>query len=377
MASEESEISEIEESEEILDFQETQPIEFWEKKQRELVTNSVDYNLETIAQLIENDTIDLKPKYQRRFRWDEKRQSKLIESFLMNVPVPPIFLNEDSYGKYSVIDGKQRLTAISQFMRGRLVLRDLEVFSDINGKSLDDLPGVFKSVIKTRPTIRAIIVLRQSDADIKFEVFQRLNTGGVKLNPQEIRNSTYPGPMNDLILELSELPQFHELLGIKNKSKSKIHQEMRDAEFVLRYFTFRENWSTFQGGVKRHLDLFMSENQKVKAKELDTLKKEFLETLQSVKACFGEHAFHRWQPEQNHWRKQVLASLFDAQMLACKGVDETALKVKKELIDADFKALFRDEEFRKSIDSATNTPSYFKYRIKTLKSLLQRHTENL
>jgi hypothetical protein len=102
----------IEESEEILDSIQGDPTDFWEAKQRELVTSVVDYNLGTLAQLVQDGTIDVSPKYQRRFRWDNERQSKLIESFLMNVPVPPIFLNEDQYGQYSVIDGKQRLIDI-------------------------------------------------------------------------------------------------------------------------------------------------------------------------------------------------------------------------------------------------------------------------
>ncbi|UWX63331.1 DUF262 domain-containing protein [Deinococcus rubellus] len=79
------------------------PIIRWEEKQKEIITSVVDYNLDTLDTLIRKQTIDLKPKYQRRFRWDDLRKSKLVESLLMNVPIPPIFLNEDSYGKYSVI----------------------------------------------------------------------------------------------------------------------------------------------------------------------------------------------------------------------------------------------------------------------------------
>jgi len=108
----------LEESDDILDFVEPESVGFWEKKQRELVTNTVDYNLSTLSTLIKDKVIDLDPEYQRRERWDAQRQSRLIESFLMNVPVPPVFLNEDEYGSYSVIDGKQRLTAIHEFLRG-------------------------------------------------------------------------------------------------------------------------------------------------------------------------------------------------------------------------------------------------------------------
>ena len=214
-----SEIKYRQDFEEANDFEET-PINFWEKKQRELLTSVVDYNLSTLSGLIDSKDIDLSPTYQRRFRWDNVRQSRLIESFLMNVPVPPVFLNEDKYGQYSVIDGKQRLTAIHAFLKGRLVLSGLEVFSDINGLNFDQLPSPLQTVIRTRPTVRSVIILRQSDEDVKFEVFNRLNTGGAHLNAQEIRNSTHPGVLNTRILELSVNKKFHKLLGVKIKEKS-------------------------------------------------------------------------------------------------------------------------------------------------------------
>jgi hypothetical protein len=322
------------------------------------------------AETAPSKTIDLSPRYQRRFRWDEVRQSKLIESFLMNVPVPPIFLNEDRYGKYSVIDGKQRLNTIHEFMRGRLALSGLEVFHDINGHTFDDLPTDLQSVIKLRPTLRAVIILRQSDDDIKFEVFQRLNTGGVRLNPQEIRNSAYPGPLNDLILDLSEDKAFHTLLGIKHKQSSVIYQEMRDAEFVLRYLTFRDSWQTFSKGMKRCMDHFMADNQKMPKKKLEEVKQEFLDTIEVVRAAFDEYAFRRWVPEKKQWRRQVLASLFDAEMFACRGLSVTKVEKAHGSILKATKELFEKEDFRRSIDSATNAPASFRLRIEAMKEVL-------
>jgi len=149
-------------------------VNFLDKKQREILTSTIDYNLESLSQLISKRVIDLAPKYQRRFRWDETRKSKLIESFLMNVPVPPIFLSEDDFGKYSVIDGKQRLSSINDFLTGKLNLSNLKVFGDLNGLNFFDLPIEFQYSLKIRATVRAVIILRQSDKDIKYEVFQRL-----------------------------------------------------------------------------------------------------------------------------------------------------------------------------------------------------------
>jgi hypothetical protein len=350
------------------------PVGFWEQKQRDLVTSVLDYNLGTLSDLITEKTIDLSPEYQRRDRWSAQRQSKLIESFLMNVPIPPIFLNEDSYGVYSVIDGKQRLTAIYEFMRGRLKLTGLKVFSDINGRSVDDLPPALQSIVRTRANLRAVIILRQSDPDIKFEVFQRLNTGGVRANPQEIRNSTWPGPFNSLVLELSESPQFHRLLHIATKERSAIYKEMRDAEFVLRYFTFRKTWSTFAGGMMRHMDSFMASNQRMPDDELNDVKSDFFQTLDCVAAAFGDHSFQRWTPSSATWRHQVLASLYDAEMFACQGRNPDALVDHQAEILSGMQGLFADEDFRKAIDAATNTPGLFRARIEMVKALIDTVT---
>lgn len=366
----------IEETDEELENLEGDPVNFWEMKQRELVTSTLDYNLRTIFDLIQSKTIDLSPEYQRRFRWDETRQSRLIESFLMNVPVPPIFLNEDKYGQYSVIDGKQRLQAIYEFFRGKLVLKNLYIFSDINGMTFDELPRPLQTVIGTRPTLRAVIILRQSDVDVKFEVFQRLNTGGVQLNPQEIRNSTYPGALNSMILDLSVNRKFHTLLGIKNKERSAIYQEMRDAELVLRYLTFRDTWETFSGGMKRSMDHFMALHSHTSKSEIDSMKKDFLDTLDVVEACFDNHAFQRWIPERKQWRQQVVAAIYDAEMFAARGLPVAKVLSKREKIITKLEGLFTDDEFRRAIEAQTNTPSYFRTRVRKMKALLENALED-
>jgi hypothetical protein len=342
----------------------------FDKSQRDLVTSVVDYNLGSLAELVNKEKIDLAPRYQRRYRWDAKRQSKLIESFLMNVPIPPIFLNEDRYGTYAVIDGKQRLFAIREFIRGRLKLRGLEVFEEVNGKTIDSMPSRLRDILETRATIRAIIILPQSQPAVKFEVFKRLNTGGVRLNPQEIRNSSYPGPLNNLILDLSVRPEFHALLSIRDKDRSAIYREMRDAEFVLRFFTFRETWDSFSGGMMRHMDEFMLDNQRVEGRPLAMFREDFEQTLGAVEAAFGDHAFQRWVPDKESWRRQVLASLFDAEMFAARGKDPERLRANRSGIEQKLKELFSNAEFREAIDAATNTPALFKRRISMMSELL-------
>ncbi|MCS0500523.1 DUF262 domain-containing protein [Protaetiibacter mangrovi] len=337
--------------------------------ERELLTSVLDYNLNTLADLVSNEQIDLSPRYQRRDRWKADRQSRLIESFFMNVPIPPIFLNEDDYGKYSVIDGKQRLTAVHSFMRGRLRLRGLKVYTELNDKTYDDLEPSLKAIISTRANLRATIILRQSDKNVKFEVFRRLNTGGVTLNPQEIRNSTWPGPLNDLMLDLSEDERFRRLLGITRPATSTLYKEMRDVELVLRFFAFRSDWATFSGGMAKRLDRFMADNQRPTKSRLAELREDFLRTLEIVEAAFDDKAFRRFNPDNGTFRSPILAALFDAQMFAAMGRDLPSVSGRDaEFIDA-YKQLFTVPEFRQSIDAATNTPARFRARIEMMNRL--------
>ena len=348
------------------------PVEFWERKQRDLVTQFVDFNLMTLSDLIKDNTIDLKPEYQRRYRWNDIRQSKLIESFLMNVPVPPIFLNEDDIGMYSVIDGKQRLISIHNFLIDKLKLKGLEVFAKLNGKYYSTLQQKFQRIIKTRAILRAIIILRQSDDDIKYKVFQRLNTGGVSLNAQEIRNSAYPGPLNDLILKLSENSIFQKLLGVLNKEESTIYQEMKDVEFVLRFFTFFENPNYFSGDISQKMSEYMHKNQRMDSSKLENLKSKFNSTIRIVDKLFGDDAFKRWRSGTQSWKKKITAPLFDAVMFSCVkciGIPIPTSFDKEDFISK-YKELFLDNEFQDAISFHVNTSVTFNIRVEKVYNLI-------
>ncbi len=165
----------------------------FEDAQNALVLQASDLSLETVAAMVSNQAIDVRPQFQRRERWDIERQASLIESFLLNIPVPPVYLSEDDFGRYSVIDGKQRIMAITEFMRNRLYLRSIVRYPEVRGRRFQDLPEALRNALTVRPYIRAITILRQSDRAIKYEVFHRLNSGGEPLNPQGIRNVIYRG----------------------------------------------------------------------------------------------------------------------------------------------------------------------------------------
>ncbi len=173
-----------------------------------IVTEQARYPLKTIVTLLDSGDYELQPEFQRRHRWYEYKKSQLIESFIMNVPIPPIFLYEDRASHYEVMDGLQRLTAIYEFYTDKLVLEGLEKWPELNGCRCSQLPDQIKRGIDRR-YLSSIILLYETAKNeeeaqqLKQMVFERINSGGVRLTPQESRNAVLRGPLNDLCCKLS------------------------------------------------------------------------------------------------------------------------------------------------------------------------------
>ncbi len=178
-----------------------------------IVTEAARYPLSTIPKLLASGDYELNPEFQRRHRWHPQRQSKLIESLIMNVPIPPIFLYEDRYSHYQVMDGLQRLTAIREFYENKLELAGLEEWPELNGRTYKTLPEQVRRGVDRR-YLSSIILLQETAKNeaeanrLKQLVFERINSGGVRLEPQESRNAIYDGPLNRLCIELSRTPSY-------------------------------------------------------------------------------------------------------------------------------------------------------------------------
>jgi hypothetical protein len=345
----------------------------YDKAQRELVLQALDYNVQTLTQFVKDKRIDLEPQHQRRLRWSPERKSRLIESFLINVPIPPIYLAEIGYGKYSVIDGKQRLFAISEYFTENVPLVGLQVFEELNGMRFSELPGELQSILTVRPSLRCIILLKQSNPDIKFEVFERLNTGGVTLNPQEIRNNAYRGKLNNLIYELSSFPLFRKLLRINDPESSYLYQQMRDCELVLRFFAIHNEPNMPPS--RALLNTFMMMNQEPPEAYLKKLRNLFEETLKSVEAAFDDYAFIRWNTKTSKWPERFVAAVYDAQMLSCVGKYPIILrKYRKYIIKANEKVFKDDPDFMESVVSSTLSPTRYSYRVKKIKEIIEKYS---
>ena len=323
--------------------------------------------------MVDSETIDLMPKYQRRERWDIRRQSALIESFLLNVPVPPVYLSEEEYGVYSIIDGKQRITAIYEFLSNSFSLKGLESFREINGARFRDLPKSLQNALKVRPYLRVITLLKQSAPELKYEVFIRLNRGGIRLNNQEIRNVAFRGYLNDAIYQAAEENAFLRRALHISDPKSKAYQQMQDAELVLRFLTLRENWRKFSGSFSRSMDQFMLRNSHLGAPESGVLVRSFVSTLSRVEQVWGERAFRRWDGQQ--WRQQALAGLYDAQMITCYQIGQQGferLRGSPAEVAVATQELFDDPAFEEAVRLGTNTPSRMIYRVQSMLDRLRR-----
>jgi len=338
------------------------------KAQDSLVTQQSDFSLSAIYDMVEKKSINITPHYQRRDRWSVEKQSALIESFIINVPVPPIYLSEDDYGIYTVIDGKQRITAIYDYLSGKLNLKDLKKIPELNGVSFNDLPTQLKNALTIRPFIRVITLLKQSDPELKYEVFLRLNTGGEKLKAQEIRNVAYSGSLNDLLFELSGNDFLKKKMKIISE-KSTSYRNMDDLEVVLRFFTMQESWENFRKKISTAMDIFMAEHR---YSEVDGFREQFNLALTRCMQVWGDNAFQK--PTPTGWREQLIVPLFDAQMVAVSLLSEqkiNALAQNHENVLAATKNLYENDSiFRKAVSQSTGDSLAIKNRISRMLYML-------
>lgn len=278
-----------------------------------IVTEQARYPLATLSAVFERT--ELRPEYQRKLVWDEERKSRLIESFIINVPIPPVFLYEVEYAKYEIMDGLQRVSTIIDFFDNKFKLKGLELWEELNGKSYEELPKDLQDGIRRR-YLSATILLKETsktkeeESMMKRFVFDRLNTGGVKLENQEVRNALYTSKFNDLIVKIgTENTLLNKLWGgFSDNQVSRMYAE----ELVLRFYSYLSATKlNLSIGTKRILDSYAEKAVSYTEEDVASLEKIYTETLRVAQTLFGDNAFT--SPENSRTEKQ----LYDAIMLAC------------------------------------------------------------
>jgi len=321
-------------------------------RDRKVFTQPYDLVVESLIDQIENGTIFLRPlserpTFQRRYVWTDVLASRLIESVLLNVPIPPCYLSQNDEFELDVIDGQQRLFSLYRFIKNQFTLTGLEVLSELNGKRYHEMTHRIQRKINTH-TLRLVAVTNESHPEIKFDVFQRLNTNTVPLNAQELRNCVYRGTLNEL---LKELVLYEPWLDILNKKKP--DKRMRDEELVLRFFSFYLNGIDSYRTLQKH---WLNDTAKDGMKFGEYIISELRETWEkcvnisliwfSPNECFRRETAGR--------ARAINRALFDLVMLYASTIDERHAIHIKDSFRNKYSQLLIDEEFVDLISRAVD-----------------------
>ena len=329
-----------------------------QRKVRDLLS---DYN---------SQDLDPRPAFQRGFVWDKSRASRLLESILLNVPLPLIYTAEEENGKEVVIDGQQRLVSVFSFIQGQFPkdsskfrLTGLKLLSKLNGKTFADLDEIERRAIQNY-IFQIIRISRESQADVKFEIFERLNSGSVTLNAQELRNCVYRGKFNEVLKRLSENDNFLKVLGT-----STVSSRMQDVELILRFLAFYERtYLNYQPGMKSFLNGFMNEYRNLSEEKAAAFEDTFKQSISLSFSVFGKNAFRKYSIGQagapsGSWERAINRPLFDIIMWGFTRFDKNRIMANSDEIRAALIDLVTtDKTFIDWITSATGDKTKTQYR---------------
>lgn len=307
-----------------------------------IVVEQARYPLKQVPEVVRSADYNLQPDFQRRPRWGREKQSRLIESLILNVPIPPVFLYEQDFGRYEVMDGRQRLTAIADYYADRFPLEGLEEWPELNGRRYSTLPDQVRRGIDRR-FLSAIVLLHETAKSsqlaerLKQLVFERINTGGEDLSAQEKRNALYPGPMNRICVKLARNESLCRMWGIpapteeerlkaqdwsapQELASNESYRTMEDAELVLRFFAHRQRASLWRGGTRfdEYLTTYLKAANGFESSVLESLESLFTQTADLTYTVLGDSAFYVRRPRGGTfaWIARPALSAYDPMMAA-------------------------------------------------------------
>lgn len=335
------------------------------------VVYNTDWTVETITRQVEKGSIDLSPSFQRRDAWPQPKKSLLIESILLNFPVPPLTLAEKGSSKtYVVVDGKQRLTTLSQFFglmpnskNNSFKLTGLREISELNGFDIEGIRENFPAyyLALENYSIRTNVIRGWHKDDVLYSIFLRLNSGSVKLSPQELRQALHPGPFADWLASYTEGSPALRAIFPGHEPDFR----MRDMEIMIRYLAFNFFLDEYRGDLKKFLDgaaATLNSEWANYEKRIERQAHVFEDAHQAVVQVFGtEHAYRKWSGD--HFEGRLNRAVFDVMMFHL--VDQgtiASFRDKGNALVERFKELcvkspvFRDaiEATTKSVDAVTS-----------------------
>lgn len=232
------------------------------RKRNALKTEKLDMSFGELMNMYQEGSFFISPEYQRAFRWDKFQQTQFIESILLGIPIPPIYIAVEKSGKWELVDGLQRISSIFSFFSilnegnsDKLTLEKGDVIDELEGHTIDTIPVVLKVNLK-RAICRIELINSDSSVDMRYQLFNRLNKGSCPLTEQEIRNCIFRGNHNDLNKMLMEIGKSQLFLDVIQPTDKQI-SEMYCEELVLRYFALKFAGPLYKISLQKHLSDFM------------------------------------------------------------------------------------------------------------------------
>lgn len=338
-------------------------------EQRRLHTDTYDFSIATIRDYLASKHLFV-PSFQRGYVWTEPQASRLIESLIIQCPIPVIYLSQEPDERLSVIDGNQRLQSIRRFLDNQFGLRGLTAYPELEGLKFFELDPRFQRHILNR-TLRCIVIMKDTHPQVRFDVFERLNSGAVKLSAQELRHGIYHGRFISWIDRFAKKKDWRELIHARTDKR------MKAEELVLRFLALHFSLDDYEKPLAVFLNKFCEAHREATDVELEGFKRVLSRTVENVESLFGDLAFKVFDPKDgNRVQSSFNAALFDAEMLGISRSTSNAVKVnasarKRFLVEIG--AIFEDELFQRSITLATSDVAQIKSRVKFLQDIVTKY----
>ncbi len=337
---------------------------------RRVYTQPYDLVVSSLIDQIKNNIVFLRPlserpQFQRRYVWTNTRASLLVESILLNVPIPPCYLSQNEQFELDVIDGQQRLYSIYRFVENEFALTGLKVLADLNRMRFHQLPAMLQRKISTH-TLRLVAITNESHPEIKFDVFERLNSNTSPLNAQELRNCVYRGALNELLKDVVFYEPWLRIVNRKTPNK-----RMRDEELALRFFAWQlQGVETYRTPQKHWLNDAAHAGQSYSAAKISELRAMWEGAINNSLIWFDPlECFRRW-PVQRY--RTINRALFDLTMCTAAIVSPDTAKAVRSSFRAEYERLLRNVEFEDLISRAIDHTRRTKRRLQIWKDHVGR-----
>ena len=329
--------------------------------------------VEQLASRIKHEEIDLSPDFQRmRGIWKPIQKSRLIESLLLKIPIPVFYVAADDCDNWSVVDGVQRISTIYDYMNNDFALEGMEYLSNLEGNKYDLLPrSMCRRIRETQLIVN--VIEPGTPIEVMFNIFHRINTGGMRLNGQEIRHALNPGPVRDYLKNLAASEEFRRATADSIKK-----ERMVDRECVLRFLAFHISpWECYGNKDSNNIDSCLIEAMKrlnkMNQEELGKVESIFKKSMKAAAEIFGTNAFRK--PTNGASRNPINKALLEAWSvgLARQSVSELEkLAENREILQRRFLELLdQDHDFDKSISTSTGDPQRVKKRFNSIQHLIE------